>query len=227
MVSTKLPKPEYVSKTGLKYRGWSEKAIEQFLHKPDKTAPNPHGRRAAWIKLYSLNRVLIVEQSERYKNFVLVNQSKRLSAKKAVETKRQNLLEYVESCKIHVVRRPIERVTKEAIEAYNWHKFEVSHGWDYTPASESSNRDFLDRITVNYLRHQMSSYEEKLFAIYGKVGTSEAYKILVQRIYFEISKAYPEFRLECDNQLARKLGAYQVPVIVVTSVESARQTTLF
>jgi hypothetical protein len=229
-VKAKIKSPEYCSKSGLRYRGWTEKAIGLFLGLPDKKAQNPHYRSGPEVNLFLLSRVVEAENSESYKKFLVENASKRDSAKRAVETKKVKLFEYVENCKIKVFVRSLEKVVKEAIEAYNWHKFEVSqhHGYDYEPATEKSSKEFLDRITVNYLRHNLSQYDDKLVELFGKVGTEEAYKILNKRIYAEIAKAYPDFKVECTNQLARKLGVptLESPIIIEV-VNSGKQTTLF
>lgn len=221
----------YCSKTGLKYRGWTDKAIELFLGAPDKEGINPHYRSGPKVKLYLLSRVVAAEGSDSYKQFLAENLSKRESAQKAVETKRAKLFEYVNMCKIHVVVRDFQKVVAEAIEAYNWHKFDVSQHYghdDYKPATEKSDKEFLDRITVNYLRHNLSQYDDELAELFGKVGTEEAYKILNKRIYSEIAKAYPNLRAECEKQLAKKLGTNTTPEPILLPVQSSsRQMILF
>ena len=59
--------PEYASKAGLKYRGWTEKAVTTFLGPPDKTTKNPHYKKTAPMCLYALERVEMVEKSEAFK----------------------------------------------------------------------------------------------------------------------------------------------------------------
>ena len=72
-------------------------------------------------------------------------------------------------------------------------------------ASEDSDDAFLSRIMVNYIRHDLSSYEERLDMLFGRVGKREAYRILLKKIYKAIKKAYPSLADECNRQLSRKL----------------------
>ena len=37
-------------------------------------------------------------------------------------------------------------------------------------ASPENDSEFLDRITVNYLRHELTSYEAELAGLYGLIG---------------------------------------------------------
>src|ERR1017187_5255409 len=43
-----------------------------------------------------------------------------------------------------------------------------------TMARFLSAREFLSRISVNYLRHQLATYEEQLYEIAGKTGADGA-----------------------------------------------------
>ena len=87
-------------------------------------------------------------------------------------------------------------------------------------AGQNSDKNFLDRICVNYLRHNcinlkeqtgdecykffISYYEDALVAIYGKTGVREAYKLLSRKIYEKIIEIYPIFLNECVLQMEKK-----------------------
>ena len=77
--------------------------------------------------------------------------------------------------------------------------------YDFTPATTDSDSVFLNRVIVNYLRHNLSNYDSKLDDIFGKVGKSEAYRIINTKIYAKIAEVYPVLKDECDNQLMSKL----------------------
>jgi len=64
--------------------------------------------------------------------------------------------------------------------------------------------EFLDRITVNHLRHELSSYEAELAALFGKTGRAEATAVIRKRVYRAIADAYPELAAECGRQLTRR-----------------------
>jgi hypothetical protein len=82
----------------------------------------------------------------------------------------------------------------------NYNELHFNHGkW----ASSRDDQDFLDRITVNYLRHGMTNYEDLLAATFGCVGTGDAYSIIKGRVFDAIASAYPSLGKECLRQEAR------------------------
>jgi hypothetical protein len=81
----------------------------------------------------------------------------------------------------------------------------------YSPASPESDPIFLKRISVNYLRHLLSNYEDEAARVYGRVGVRQAYKEISRRVYAAIAEAYTWLKDECQKQLERKPndgGAY-------------------
>lgn len=199
---------EYITKSTIKSRGWTDKLIEIFLKSPDKEAKNPIYRCASPMKLYLIKRVEEIEQSSEFKQRILENKKRIDGSKQAVITKKQRLLDEINKMKIYLDRKNIDIIRKNAIHSYNEFKQSLSYEYgdfEYTPATEKSDVIFLRRIMVNYLRHNMSNYDEHLERIFGKVGKTEAYKILNTKIYDKIKEIYPEFAEECDMQLMRKI----------------------
>ncbi len=57
---------------------------------------------------------------------------------------------------------------RAAIEAYNeWH-------WDGDGAAEDAPAEFLERITVNFIRHNLTAYDRALEEVAGRVGIASA-----------------------------------------------------
>ncbi|WAP50851.1 hypothetical protein OL239_12750 [Arthrobacter sp. ATA002] len=77
-----------------------------------------------------------------------------------------------------------------------------------SPASRNTSKARLDRLTVNYLRHQQTSYEEELKEFKGVVGVGEAYLVVRNRILDLIADTYPQLRTECERQ---KFDAPELP----------------
>jgi hypothetical protein len=71
-------------------------------------------------------------------------------------------------------------------------------------ARRNSDPEFLQRITINYIRHQHSEYDEQLEHIFGKVGTAEAYLALNRKIADAIEEKYPVLREACADHMAMK-----------------------
>jgi len=202
-----IPDTEFVSKSTLKSRGWTDKSIESFLTKPDKTANNPYYKSASPMKLYLTSRVLVAEQSRAYIAFQNVSNKRKASSLKATQTKKNQLLQRIKGCKIELEQKSPTEVKQDAIVSYN--DFKEQMCWEreheYTPATENSDDEFLNRITVNYLRHNLSNYDDQLAAIFGRVGVGDAYAILNEKIYAKIAETYPHLREETEKQLKRKL----------------------
>ena len=57
---------------------------------------------------------------------------------------------------------------------------------------------------MNHLRHELSSYEAELAALFGKTGRAEATAVIRKRVYRAIADAYPELAAECGRQLTRR-----------------------
>ncbi len=202
--------PIHFSKVGLKQRGWTDKAIDLFLV-PDKVVDNPHYKSAPKMQLYLIKRVEDIEKSAEFQHFQDKNKKRVVSSKKAVETKRKRLLKEVQNWAIHLKSQDYQEVLKNAIKSYNRFKQETAfeHGWDnydFQPTMDS-DKEFIERITVNYLRHNQSNYDNKLDKLFGKVGKSEAYNILNRKIYDKITEVYPQLSAECKRQIQRKTDA--------------------
>jgi len=191
----------YISKSGLKRRGWTEKAISTFVPDCDKEAINPQFKTASPMKLYRLSRVEEIEEAEQFNAFMQKSALRKNAATKAVGTKKQKLLEELASWEIVIESRPIHEVRRDAIEMYN-----AFHGMrDDRYASSTSDAGFLERITVNHLRHALSNYDERLEQLFGRVGKTEAYMLLNEKIMYAIAAEYPSLANECERQIYAKI----------------------
>lgn len=156
---------------------------------------------------YLYEQVDIFCQEETKEFSVLSEKAKKRkdSAMKIVEKKRVELLDRVNAIEITIPVVQFSQLLSDSIEHYNYRK--SMRYWEedeFGPATKKSDKDFLNRITVNYIRHVLTDYEEILDEIYGKVGVGEAYLVLFGKIMHEISKKYPELSNACKNQLAMK-----------------------
>lgn len=196
-------KPEYISKSTLKYRGWTEAGINRFLKMHDKEADNPHYKSAPPMRLYLISRVEKIEKSKKFHEFQEKNINKVSGAKKAAETRKERLLKEIQGWKIELVREDYEVVVHRTIEAYN--AFYGRRAWErnnfeFEPATIDSDPAFLRRRVKDFLRHELSNYHEKLDRIFGKTGKDEAYAIIRKKIEEKIEEVYPELsRMEEDE----------------------------
>lgn len=62
------------------------------------------------------------------------------------------------------------------------------------------NEETLMRWVVNYIRHNLISYDLTLFDNKGKVGKDEAYPIFKKAVLNRIATTYPKYAAECQRQ---------------------------
>ena len=181
----------HTTASGLRQRGWTEKAVANWLGKPDMLRTNPHYKSGPEMRLYDLQRVIKVEATEEWQSWQASRQSTRDAAARAVETKRDRLLDYVAELEVTVPFFAKDELVRRACDHYN----DRNYLSDKFLASSTSDEAFLSRICVNYLRHELTCYETELDRIYGKVGVHDARNILRIRIYKAIKKKYGWLRI--------------------------------
>jgi hypothetical protein len=188
-----------LGRSGLRGRGWTEALIDRFLPVPDRLAPNPHYRSAAPMKLYLKARVEAIEATDAFRAARARTAPRQAAARKAVQTKRADTERFVRGLEIDVPRLSAAELTTRACRHYNDLK-----SWrdDWEPASPGSTPEFLDRISVNYLRHQLTPYEEHLEQTFGKVGAAPAYAKIKAKVLAAIAAAYPWLAAEARRQRA-------------------------
>lgn len=189
----------------LRERGWTAALIARFMPEPDDLMDNPVHRSAPPIRLYGEYRVRNIECTPEWKAAAEAAGKRRAAGKCAAATKREKLLAAIESLKIEVPYVDRETLTLRACSSYNSHKMMIAErrdwNYEYTPATPDSSPEFLERITVNYLRHNLTHYERELARVHGKVGVREAKTAIRRRVYAAISTAYPELQAECEQQM--------------------------
>ena len=196
----KVKKPEYASKAGLKYRGWTEKSIELFLGESDKEADNPHYKCAAPCQLYLLSRVARVEKTKGYQKFLSASTSRKESRKRAIESRKDQWLSFAQNCVISFANI-YENVVANALADYE------AFSDAFMCFHVKNSKDSLEHIVVCHLRYQFAPYDAELEAFAGEEGETEVRKLLNKRIYSEIAYAFPQLKQECERQFFRRYNA--------------------
>jgi hypothetical protein len=193
---------EYFCKSELLERGWTLTGITKFLKFHDLEKINPKFKNASSLKLFKIERVKQIEETDKFKIWLEENKKKKISSEKAVKTKETKLLELINSIKINVLEIPLKNAIYNAIDDY--YSFNIERDRDVYV--DKNDIEFINRITVNWIRHKMTEYDDSLLIIFNKTGKNKAYQIINQKIYFEISSVYPELKDECNRQLFNKTG---------------------
>jgi hypothetical protein len=208
------PEPLYFGRPTLRERGWTDAIIARHLGEPDELAPNPHHRSGPPRKLYLITRVEAAEASPGFAADREGTSRRRESARKATATKHAAMLAHLARVAVSVPVLDRDELVRRACRHYNRRKEEVAmdraergQETDYTPATADSSPGFLDRISVNFLRHALSSFEDELAAVAGRVGVTDAYRAITRKVLDAIAAAYPHLKAECERQYAAKFPA--------------------
>lgn len=190
-----IKETKYITKNGLiGKRGWTELLCNYFLKQPDLLTENKYYKSAAPVKLYLLTRIDAIEATDEFKAMLRSAQTRKAIAGKAVQTKRNKIIAHVHRLRITVPEFTHEELIAKACASYNNHKGWIAYqrGYDdFEPATPDSDSEFLNRICLNYLRHQCTRYEQELERIYGKVANQEAYQLLKEKVNAAILAHYP------------------------------------
>lgn len=176
--------------------GWTRTLVKRILGEPDLIKPRFGG---GTINLYQRERVEAAEASEAFLSQQDAVAKRKAAARRVVEKKTAALLADVDRMSVRVTRIPLEDVRRRAIKAYN-----DRHWGSDMPAGMHSDSEFLDRITVNYIRHKLTRYDQALGKTAGKVGVHQAVDAIREKVYAAIAEAYPDLAEESRRQLARR-----------------------
>ena len=196
---------ESYNKKELIERGWTEAAIRDFAGEPDQTQKNPIYSTSAPMKLYEKERIKQIEETAEFIDWKRKSEKRRKSAslasKKVADRKKQETLDLFLKHPIEVPEIPEKELRELALDHY-----QSLQTYRKEPRSLPSNpsKGFLDRITVNFLRHQMTVYTPLLDATSGRYGKFEAKQLIRRRVFEEIARIYPYLAQECKKQLAQK-----------------------
>ena len=170
---------------------------------PDEIKDNPHYRRGSPMQLFLLERIAGIEDSAEFKGTLESVAKRKKSAEKAVETKRMQVRQYLDSVRITVPLLAQKDLIRKACSHYNDMQIDREFNGYSTcgeSATKGSDPKFLMRICVNFLRHCLTEYEEHLDAISGKVGFDDGYFEIREKIFTEIAAKYPWLAKECRRQ---------------------------
>jgi len=188
-------KNELVCKSELiELRGWTKALIEKFLGVPDETKVNHRYRKSAPIQLFSLDRVKTMESNSLFVEALDKSEKRRKSVR---GTARDKLKEKTSLLKINLKVLDEQVLLDRALKNFNDFKMERE---DYRFADKTSGKTFLDRICVNFIRHNLTSYDQDIEDLFGQQEKDYGLLLLRNKIIKEISKAYPYLREECIRQ---------------------------
>ncbi len=189
-MESKKKKIEYWSKSTLLNRGWTEKTIDELLPFP-KLVKNPHYRCASPMQLFD---VKIVKQKERTKKFKESAEKKakhRESALKGVETKKECTMSLIPMMSLEIERVDIDDLREWTLsDKYNWYMY--TEQFERADSVYYADEETIHRWEINFIRHNLSNYDEELQKLFGQVGKEEAYLQYREQLMKKIYEVYPE-----------------------------------
>lgn len=192
-----------ITRKTVKDMGFTDKLIAELLPEP-QLVDNPHYRKAAKMKLWKLSDVESAMNNPVFQESLKKRKRYKEAAEKAVATKKAQLKEetdkFLESIKIeHLDIGLIRQYTLKAKQ--NWYddNFCMLSNVDYK-ITDGADEDTVTRWMVNYIRHKMTSYDEQLYHMKGKIGKHDMYHEIHNHILDKIAIVYPELAEECEQQ---------------------------
>jgi len=202
----------YWLKMDLLARGWSSSTIKRILGNPDVTTRRYGGGTFTY---YDPERVEVAENSRDDWR----KSEKRAAASKAAAANRTAKLEQaIDELEVEIKVLPIDQLLKAACGHYNerqmWRALERGYS-DWNSASIHDSVEFLARITTNYIRHQLTDYDQEIERLVRRQpGAEELYERLKGHIMFEVEWAYPDLEQQIATLHASQSTSMEVAAVI-------------
>ncbi|QGV77821.1 hypothetical protein [Streptomyces ficellus] len=192
----------YVTFTGLRERGWTDGMVRELLGEPDVQGRDPRRWSVAPVRLFLLARVEAVERTPEFAACSAAAGRGGAAARAGAERRRQAVLAALRAEPIRVPRLPRAELERRAVR----HRRLVSGeppgggGGPGPGAVRPGSPGALAAWQVDYLRHVLSRYDALLDGLFGATGRAEAERLLRERVYGAIARAYPWLAAECGRR---------------------------
>ena len=193
-----MKKNDYVSKAGLKARGWTDSLINQFLPECDREARNPHYACAAKMKLYSLSKVESIEASDSFTEALGLIQMRKERRAQAAIAKKCKMADFIHSAELGIPEMGREELLVIALTEYNnlYHDLLANYGCreiphEYSPLTLDSDPVLLAGLANRYLWSQVPDLTDALRQRFGEKLLDEGLSIFHSRATAIIDNLYP------------------------------------
>nr|DAN72992.1 MAG TPA: hypothetical protein [Caudoviricetes sp.]DAP82187.1 MAG TPA: hypothetical protein [Caudoviricetes sp.] len=189
-------KEQLISQSGVLSMGFTKSMIDKLLP-PPILKRNPHYASSAPMKLWREDDVRSVMGTQEFQTMAAKAAARKAASAKAVETKRKNAEGIADNliASIHVTRWDIPVLEEATLNAKQ--EWFLEHG---NVDMATPNTETLERWMVNFVRHNLCEYDDKLIDLFGLVGKEELYHRLKTETLAKIAEVYPELDVECKRQ---------------------------
>ncbi len=213
---------DYLNKSMLKERGWTEGLIKKKLPEP-KIGRNPMYPSQA-VYLFHLEDVLAGEESVEFKKMQETRAKRCESAKKAVWTRYEKTSNWLERS---IEALEIEVLSDDELTSYVLarqaavYEYKLDRKWDWDSEAEMMSvfiinvekyeenpktpsfvdDETLQRWKVNCIRHELTNYNYLIRNLKGVPNKDYLVFQLKETLFQKIAEAYPALAKECERQL--------------------------
>ena len=155
------------------------------------------------MKLWKCEEIEQIMRSPEFEEYSARSRNRRAGARKATETKRAKLQKEVDEKIVQISVKKLDdddllyRTIRDK-QAWYAYQDDLRERWDYTRDADSADDQTKTRWMVNYIRHNLASYDEVLYEMSGKVGCYEEYHRYREAVFDKISEVYPKLAGECS-----------------------------
>jgi len=167
-------RPNMLTLTAIKKRGWTDGLIRSLLGDPDLVKTNPRGWSRAPMRLWKQERVEQAEATDEWQEAQERLASRRAKARQRAAARRAEKIEWAETVEIYV--RP----------GLDLGRLEEAVRLEHC-ATRDTERHHVLRWIGNEIRHGYSSYERLIDGADGDI-----YRILRERTDRRIAELYPD-----------------------------------
>lgn len=177
-------------------RGWSSYTIAQFLGEPDKRETKHFPGKVFTITLFSAARI---EEAEGDPEWQALAEGQYFLRRKAERTaSRENAMDRVRNFDIKVKHTDLDRafLIEAALANYNERRTVVRgrQGLAHNPIdAHTAPPQVVIRLTLNYLRHNLTNYDFAIKKLAVAQGSREEYLTLRVRFFDALRHHFPDF----------------------------------
>lgn len=189
-------KEQLISQSTVLSMGFTKSMIDKLLP-PPVLKRNPRYASTAPMKLWCEDDVRAIMETPEFQTMAAKAAARKAAAAKAVETKRKNAEGIADNliASIHVTRWDIPVLEEATLNAKK--EWFLEHG---NVDMVTPNAETLERWMVNFVRHNLCEYDDKLIDLFGLVGKEALYQRLKTETLAKIAEVYPELEVECKRQ---------------------------
>ena len=106
------------------------------------------------------------------------------------KSRNQKLEQYINQIQIKIPKFSKHHLYSLALNNYNQYILHINQ-LSKLKSRRKINKKFLNRITVNYIRHQLTNYDQETKKLFKSDNEIDQYILLKNKINNEIYKTYP------------------------------------